>query len=58
MDLDGIYDPRFPSFLAKWGGFSHFKEKFGGEVVTYPVAHVKYYNKLLKYLFKFGNIRL
>ncbi|HSX39593.1 MAG TPA: hypothetical protein VLI92_03315, partial [Candidatus Saccharimonadales bacterium] len=58
LDLDGVYDPRFPSFFNTWSGFTHFKEKFGGEIVTFPVAHVKYYNKFLKYLFKFGNFNL
>jgi len=58
LDLDGIYDSRFPGFLTAWGGFSHFKEKFGGEAVTFPVARVKYFNPLLKLLFKFGNFNL
>ena len=40
MDLEGIYDPRFPN--KSWQGFSHFKKSFGGEEREYPGAFVKY----------------
>lgn len=34
LDLEGIYDPRWPQ--KKWIGFTQFKKKFGGKEVTYP----------------------
>ena len=56
LDLEGIYDPRFPKFLASWGGFSHFKERFGGIKVEFPVPRVKYLNPVLKIISKlYGN---
>ncbi len=33
-DFEGIYDPRWPQ--KKWKGFTEFKKKFGGEVITFP----------------------
>lgn len=47
LDLEGVDDSRFSTTNA-WGGFSHFKEKFGGVTVQFPYPHIKYYNKLLK----------
>ncbi len=47
LDLEGVDDSRFSTTNA-WGGFSHFKEKFGGDTVQFPYPHIKYYNKLLK----------
>jgi len=52
MDMDGIDDPRFPIFTKKWGGFSFFKEKFGGAVVRFPFSHIKYYNWFFRILNK------
>lgn len=34
FDLEGIFDHRFPN--KNWLGFSEFKNKFGGEVISYP----------------------
>lgn len=52
LDLEGKDDPRFPSFTKAWGGFSHFKEKFGGEELEFPYPHVKYYSKVMGYINK------
>ncbi len=52
LDLEGKDDDRFPTFTKDWGGFSHFKEKFGGYVVKYPYPHIKIYNPILKKLQK------
>lgn len=41
FDFEGIYDERFP--LKNWGGFTEFKRKFGGEVVTYPGCLQKWF---------------
>ena len=51
LDLEGKDDKRFPNFTKGWGGFSHFKEKFGGEEIVYPEPYIKYLNPLLS---KFG----
>lgn len=34
FDFEGIYDKRWPQ--KRWLGFTEFKKKFGGKVVTYP----------------------
>lgn len=53
LDLEGKDDGRFPSFTKNWGGFSHFKEKFGGKPIEYPEPHVKLLHPTLKTLHKF-----
>jgi lipid II:glycine glycyltransferase (peptidoglycan interpeptide bridge formation enzyme) len=58
MDLEGMDDKRFPNYTKDWGGFSHFKEKFGGEVVQYPVPYIKYYSPLMRILTKFAPLSL
>lgn len=52
LDLEGKDDKRFPTFTKGWGGFSHFKERFGGTDVNFPYPYIKYYNKSLKLLAK------
>ena len=56
LDFEGIDDSRFPTTSA-WGGFSHFKEKFGGTEVRYPFPYVKYYNRFLKFVSRFTPIQ-
>ena len=50
LDLEGKNDTRFPAFTRTWGGFSHFKERFGGVEVQYPYPRIKYYSSTLKFL--------
>lgn len=52
LDLEGVWDKRFPSFTKSWGGFSHFKERFGGTQLEYPAPKVKHYNKIIKMISK------
>jgi lipid II:glycine glycyltransferase (peptidoglycan interpeptide bridge formation enzyme) len=52
LDFEGVDDKRFPRFTSGWGGLSHFKEKFGGQRVEFPVPYVKFYKPLLKKLSK------
>lgn len=40
LDLEGIYDPRFPN--KSWLGFTHFKKSFGGTEVSYPGCYTKF----------------
>jgi len=40
FDFEGIYDDRFPQ--KSWAGFSEFKKKFGGEIITYPGAYSRW----------------
>ncbi len=58
LDLEGIDDPRFPKFTSDWGGFSHFKEKFGGELVRFPPPYIKYRSNFLKILSKLMTLPL
>ncbi len=34
FDFEGIYDNRWPQ--KKWLGFTEFKKKFGGKIITFP----------------------
>jgi lipid II:glycine glycyltransferase (peptidoglycan interpeptide bridge formation enzyme) len=43
FDMEGIYDDRFPN--KGWIGFSHFKKSFGGKIIEYPGAYVKWSTK-------------
>ena len=40
-NFEGIFDSRFP--MAKWGGFSEFKRRFGGYEVEYPGTFMKWF---------------
>jgi len=41
FDFEGIFDERWP--IKKWAGFSEFKKKFGGRVVTYPGSFMRWF---------------
>lgn len=58
IDLEGMDDARFPTFTKNWGGFSHFKEKFGGIILRLPPPYIKYYNPVLKFLAKYHKLPL
>jgi lipid II:glycine glycyltransferase (peptidoglycan interpeptide bridge formation enzyme) len=58
LDLEGKYDARFPGHTKHWGGFTDFKEKFGGLAVEFPEPRIKYFNKLLKFLSQFPMFEL
>jgi len=59
LELEGIDDKRFPSFTKTWGGFSYFKEKFGGQKIEFPVPYIKLLSPILKVLEKiYGKIPL
>lgn len=53
FNLEGIYDPRYHRLTRSWQGLTLFKQKFGGEEVEYPLPLIKYYNPVLKLLFKY-----
>ncbi|MCL4397842.1 peptidoglycan bridge formation glycyltransferase FemA/FemB family protein [Patescibacteria group bacterium] len=42
LDLEGIYDERYPSSTKNWQGFTAFKKQWGGKVVEYPGSYSKY----------------
>ena len=58
FDLEGREDPRFKTATKEWGGFSHFKEKFGGENIEFPPPYIKYFNPILKFVSKFTSLPL
>jgi lipid II:glycine glycyltransferase (peptidoglycan interpeptide bridge formation enzyme) len=59
LDLEGKDDDRFPTFTKNWGGFSHFKERFGGNIVSFPYPHIKPLRPILKLLQKvYGTLPL
>lgn len=55
LDLEGIYDDRFPTQTKNWQGFTKFKLGWGGQVVSYPGSYTKYYHPLAKLLFSMFN---
>lgn len=55
LDLEGTHDPRIPS-TKHWKGFTHFKRGFGGTEIQYFGSFTRYYNPLMKFLFKLGNL--
>lgn len=40
-DFEGIFDSAYP--IKKWQGFTEFKKKFGGRVITHPGSWVKWF---------------
>jgi lipid II:glycine glycyltransferase (peptidoglycan interpeptide bridge formation enzyme) len=58
FDLEGKNDPRYPKFTSDWGGFSHFKEKYGGISVEFPTSYIKYFHKVLRLASKIGTLPL
>jgi lipid II:glycine glycyltransferase (peptidoglycan interpeptide bridge formation enzyme) len=56
LDLEGKDDKRFEFATKTWGGFSHFKEKFGGEPVEFPDPYIKYLSPVLRFVSKFGKL--
>ncbi|KKS37419.1 MAG: hypothetical protein UV00_C0014G0020 [candidate division WWE3 bacterium GW2011_GWF1_42_14] len=46
FDLEGKYDERFPFQTRNWEGFSHFKEKFGGTAVEFPIPRIKFLSRI------------
>lgn len=53
LDFEGVDDSRY-SNTRQWGGFSHFKEKFGGVVIQFPYPRIKYYSRLFKIATRFA----
>jgi len=58
LDLEGRDDRRFKDATKEWGGFSHFKEKFGGENIEFPHPYIKYFNPVLRLFSKFMSLPL
>ncbi|MEK7595506.1 MAG: GNAT family N-acetyltransferase [Patescibacteria group bacterium] len=54
VDLEGLYDERYPRFTKNWDSFSSYKRKFGGEVVTFPETYTKFFSNPFKWLSALG----
>lgn len=54
LDLEGIYDSRYRTY-RRWKNISIFKRKFGGKEVEYPGSHIRFYNPVIKTIFRFGD---
>lgn len=50
FDLEGRSDDRFKEISRNWTGFTHFKEKFGPEIIEFPYPYNKYFSLVLKIL--------
>jgi hypothetical protein len=42
LDLEGIYDDRYPGSTKNWKGFTAFKKQWGGKIVEYPGSYSRY----------------
>jgi len=42
LDLEGIYDERYPSQTKNWQGFTKFKMGWGGKIREYPGSFSRY----------------
>jgi len=51
FDLEGIYDPRYRIY-KRWQNISIFKKKFGGKEIEYTGSFIRYYNPIVKLIFK------
>ena len=56
LDLEGIYDPRYKIY-KRFRSIGVFKKKFGGEEVEYPGSFIRYYNPIIKLIFKLTSWR-
>jgi lipid II:glycine glycyltransferase (peptidoglycan interpeptide bridge formation enzyme) len=52
FDLEGRSDERFKEISRNWAGFTHFKERFGAEVIEFPYPYNKYFSSFLRVLDK------
>ena len=43
LDLEGIYDERYPKTTKNWQGFTAFKKQWGGKVVEYPGSFSRWF---------------
>lgn len=50
FDFESVFDPRFPNENKKWKGYSEFKGRFHGQLITYPPSWIKIYNYPYKLL--------
>ena len=56
MDLEGMYDPRFPKDYKGWEGFTEFKRKFSPVEVVFHKPFIKYYNPVFRFISRFVDI--
>lgn len=52
LDLDGLYDERYPDSFSGHQGYTEFKLHFRPEIVYFPKIRVKYFNKIYRLLDK------
>lgn len=52
LDLESIYDARYHKATKGWQKFSVFKKKWRGHEVEYPPPLIKFYNPVIRFLFR------
>lgn len=50
FDFESIYDSRYPNQNKRWLGYTQFKKRFHGEIISYPPSYAKYYNLFFRFL--------
>ncbi len=52
LDLESVYDARYHKATKSWQKFSIFKKKWRGREVEYPPPLIKFYNPVIRLLFR------
>ncbi len=56
LDFEGIYDPRYKIY-KRFRKIGIFKKKFGGKEIEYPGSFIRYYNPIVRLIFKLTSWR-
>jgi lipid II:glycine glycyltransferase (peptidoglycan interpeptide bridge formation enzyme) len=51
FDFETAYDSRYPWENKQWKGYTEFKKKFGGELISFPPGYIRFYSPMFKYFY-------